>query len=86
MEHEIAEDDLHNLALAYAVTVHKAQGSQFRRVVMPIVRSRLLDRALLYTGITRGIKQIVLVGDRDAFERAVKEPPKSQGRMVGFNI
>jgi exodeoxyribonuclease V alpha subunit len=86
VEHEIAEDDLHNLALAYAVTVHKAQGSQFRRVVMPVVRSRLLDRSLLYTGITRAIEQVVLVGDRAELERAVKSPMRSQGRMVGFSV
>jgi exodeoxyribonuclease V alpha subunit len=84
--HEISREDFANVDLAYAITVHKAQGSQFQRVVMPVVRSRLLDRSLLYTGLTRGVEQIVFIGDRTAFSRAIKEEPKSQNRMVGFSI
>jgi len=85
-QHEIAREDFLNIDLAYAITVHKAQGSQFQRVVMPVVRSRLLDRSLIYTGLTRGVEQIVFIGNREAFSRAVKEEPKSQNRMVGFSI
>jgi exodeoxyribonuclease V alpha subunit len=82
--HEIGGEDLINIDLAYAITVHKAQGSQFKRVVMPVVKSRLLDRSLLYTGLTRGVEQIVFIGDHEAFSRAVKEEPKSHDRMVGL--
>jgi exodeoxyribonuclease V alpha subunit len=86
IEHEIPVTDLNNIDLAYAITVHKAQGSQFKRVVIPVVRGRLLDRALIYTGLTRGIEQIVFVGDRSAFNQAVKDQPKSYERMVGFTL
>jgi exodeoxyribonuclease V alpha subunit len=86
VRHEIGEEDLVNIDLAYAITVHKAQGSQFRRVVMPVVRSRLLDRSLLYTALTRGIEQIIFIGDREVFCRAIKELPTSQNRSVGFSL
>ena len=86
VRHEIAEEDLTNIDLAYAITVHKAQGSQFRRVVMPVIRSRLLDRSLLYTALTRGIEQVVFIGDRGAFRQSIKAPPTSQNRMVGFSL
>jgi exodeoxyribonuclease V alpha subunit len=71
--HELAGAALHDLALAYAITVHKAQGSSFRRVVIPIQRTRLLDRSLVYTAITRATDLAVMVGNaqvlRDALER-----------------
>ena len=80
---ELGPDDWRNVDLAYAITVHKAQGSQFDRVVVPVTPSRLLDRALLYTAVTRGVRQVVLIGDRAAFERAVIAPPQSHQREVG---
>jgi len=84
--HEIAREDFINIDLAYAITVHKAQGSQFQRVIIPLVGSRLLDRSLIYTGLTRGVEQIVFIGDRQAFNRAIKEEPKSHNRVVGFSV
>ena len=60
-EHAAAE-----LELAYAVTVHKSQGNEFPAVIMPIigVPPRLAYRNLLYTGVTRAKKILVLVGSR----------------------
>jgi exodeoxyribonuclease V alpha subunit len=72
--------------LAYAITVHKAQGSQFKRVIVPIVKTRLLDRTLIYTALTRGVEQVVFVGDRGAFNAAVTAPPHAHERQVGFSI
>jgi exodeoxyribonuclease V alpha subunit len=85
-EHELREEDFQHVDLAYAITVHKAQGSQFKRVIVPVTRSRLLDRTLIYTALTRGIEQVVFIGDRDAFERAIIAPPHSQERQVGFSM
>jgi exodeoxyribonuclease V alpha subunit len=82
----IPEEDFHRLGLAYAITVHKAQGSQFKRVIMPAVTSRLLDRTLIYTALTRGMEQVVFIGDRDAFNAAVIAPPRANERQVGFSI
>jgi len=83
---EIPEEDFKNIDLAYAITVHKAQGSQFKRVIVPIVKSRLLDRTLIYTALTRGMEQVVFIGAPDAFDAAVTAPPHSHQRQVGFAI
>jgi exodeoxyribonuclease V alpha subunit len=82
----LSEGELGNLELAYAITTHKAQGSQFKRVVIPITRNKLLDRTLIYTALTRGVEQVVFIGDRSAFNQAVKAQPNSQGRNVGFSF
>lgn len=72
------------LELAYAISVHKAQGSQFRYVAFMVAPSRVLDQALVYTALTRGIEQVVFVGDREAFEQAVRSPAAAHLREVGF--
>ncbi len=84
--HRFAEDALDRLELAHAITVHKAQGSQFQRVIIPVVWSRLLDRTLIYTALTRAVDQVVLVGDRKALTNAITAPPRSKLRQVGFQI
>jgi len=84
--HEILEEDFHRIDLAYAITVHKAQGSQFHRVIIPIVKSRLLDRTLIYTAMTRGIEQVVFIGDKGVFDRAIIATPHSQERQVGLSV
>jgi len=66
--------------------VHKAQGGQFKRVVVVISESRILDHALVYTALTRGIRQVVFIGDRTAFERAVREAPLAQQRRTAFVV
>jgi exodeoxyribonuclease V alpha subunit len=86
VQQEIPEEDFHRIDLAYAITVHKAQGSQFKTVVVPVVRSRLLDRTLIYTALTRGMEQVVFIGERDTFDAAVTAPPRSYERQVGFSI
>ena len=72
IEYEALELD--ELVLAYATTIHKAQGSEYPIVIMPITFSHyvMLQRNLLYTGITRAKKVVVLVGNRNAIYKAVK--------------
>src|SRR5579883_2646025 len=67
--------DLDELQLAYAVSVHKAQGSEYPAVVIPVHTQHfvMLQRNLLYTGITRGRKLVVLVGSRKAVWLAVNK-------------
>ncbi len=62
------------LVLAYAISVHKSQGSEFPAVVIPIVKQhyRMLKRNLLYTAVTRAQKLCVLVGDRAAIQIALR--------------
>ena len=83
---ELTPDLLPNLALAYATTIHKAQGSQFRRVIIPVTKSRLLDRTLLYTAVTRAEAQVILVGDAAAAQAAVEAPPHAAGRHVALGV
>lgn len=80
----LAGADLDNLVLAYCLTVHKAQGSQFHRIVMPVFPAGNLDRTMLYTAVTRATEQVVLVGDREAFRKAVEAEPASGRRETGL--
>jgi len=75
--------DLDEVVLAYAVSVHKAQGSQYPVVVIPVHTQHyvLLQRNLIYTGITRGRKLVVMVGTRKALTIAVKNN-KTQKRYT----
>lgn len=59
--------------LAYAISIHKAQGSEFDVVVMPVVQGyrKMLYRKLVYTGITRSKKMLYLIGDKSALRQAV---------------
>ena len=65
--------ELDELTLAYAITIHKSQGSEFPVVVMPLAMQQylLLQRNLLYTGLTRGRRLVMLVGQKKAFTTAV---------------
>jgi len=66
--------ELDELVHAYAVSVHKSQGSEYPAVIIPILTQHyvLLQRNLIYTGVTRGKKLVVLVGSRRALTIAVK--------------
>lgn len=81
---EVAYDvtELDELALAYATTIHKAQGSEYPIVVMPFSMSHfvMLQRNLLYTGVTRAKKILVLIGEKKAVFYAVRN-----GRMAERN-
>lgn len=71
---KFSDENLKLLTLAYATTVHKSQGSEFPVVIMPLVRQHymMLQRNLLYTGMTRAKKRLVLIADRWSVERAIK--------------
>lgn len=66
--------ELDELVLAYATTIHKSQGSEYPIVVMPITMSHfvMLQRNLLYTGVTRAKKILVLIGEKKAVFYAIK--------------
>ncbi|WP_454741269.1 ATP-dependent DNA helicase [Cupriavidus necator] len=82
----LTADMLEDIELGFAITIHKAQGSQWQRVIIPITKSRLLDRTLLYTAITRAQTQVILVGDIEAARGAVLAPPKARGRKVALDL
>jgi len=66
--------ELNELVLAYAITVHKSQGSEYRIVIIPVMTQHylLLQRNLLYTGITRAKEMVILVGTKKALWIAIK--------------
>ena len=67
-------NEMDELSLAYAITIHKSQGSEFPAVVMPLAMQQylLLQRNLLYTGVTRGRQLVVLVGQKKALQMAIR--------------
>jgi exodeoxyribonuclease V alpha subunit len=73
--------ELDEISLAYAITIHKSQGSEFPAVVIPLAMQHymLLQRNLVYTGITRGKSLVVVIGQRQALAAAVRNH-RTEGR------
>jgi len=82
----LSVDMLDDVELGYAVTVHKAQGSQWKRVIVPVTGSRLLDRTLLYTALTPAQSQVLLVGDAEAARAATLAPLRASERQVALDL
>ena len=68
VEYEL--DEMKSIQLAYAITIHKSQGSEYPAVIIPISseHSQMLGRNLIYTAITRGRERVILAGDKKAFQ------------------
>ncbi|GAA0215724.1 SF1B family DNA helicase RecD2 [Selenomonas dianae] len=73
MEVSYTRDEFGALTLAYAMSVHKSQGSEYDIILLPLVRAHhiMLQRNLLYTAVTRAKKGVILIGDRTALFTAV---------------
>ncbi|MDQ1327657.1 MAG: exodeoxyribonuclease alpha subunit, partial [Candidatus Poribacteria bacterium] len=84
-DREVSYDyaELDEIVLAYAVSVHKSQGSEYPVIVMPILTQHyvLLQRNLIYTGITRGKKLVVVIGTKKAMAIAIKND-KTESRYT----
>jgi len=78
--------ELDEIVLAYAISVHKSQGSEYSAVVMPLLTQHymMLQRNLLYTAITRGKKLVVIIGTKKALAIAVKndKPRKRHSNLA----
>ncbi len=72
--HEFARGELGELGLAYAISIHKSQGSEYPVVIVPLLKGHfmMLQRNLLYTAITRGRKKVFVVGEPAAYGMAVR--------------
>lgn len=70
---EFADDDYWPLTLGYAMSVHKSQGNECPVVIMPLLGCfwRMLQRNILYTGITRATQKVILVGSKQAIAKAI---------------
>ena len=66
--------ELDQVVLAYATTIHKSQGSEYPVVVIPVLTQHyaMLQRNLLYTGVTRGKRLVIILGQKKAVAMAVK--------------
>lgn len=72
-EVKISKIEVNDLTLAYAITIHKAQGSEFKLVILALTmqNSRMLQKNLLYTAVTRAEQSLVMIGEKQAYEKAV---------------
>ncbi|GAB4143751.1 MAG: ATP-dependent RecD-like DNA helicase [Planctomycetota bacterium] len=84
-EQEYAFEDLDQLVPAYAISVHRSQGSEYPAVVMPLTTDHflMLKRSLLYTAVTRGKRLVVLVGSKKALAMAVRNHDETN-RFTGL--
>lgn len=80
----IAPSRLPRHTQALALTVHKAQGSEFRRmaIVLPSEESRVMTRELLYTGVTRAKEHVEIIGDQSRVRDAIDNPTKRAGGLL----
>jgi exodeoxyribonuclease V alpha subunit len=71
---EYEADELDEISLAYATSIHKSQGSEYPVVVIPLHTSHymMLYRSILYTAVTRGKKLVIVVGSRKALAMAIR--------------
>lgn len=87
--YEFNRSDLWTLGiqLAYAITVHKSQGSEYdETIICSVVQSKFIERSMIYTALTRSKKLCLIVGDQDIARAAVAKPNRSDTLCVGFNI
>jgi exodeoxyribonuclease V alpha subunit len=85
VNYDYAETD--ELTLAYAISVHKSQGSEYPAVILPLMTQHymLLQRNVLYTAITRGKKVVIIVGTQKALNIALSND-KPQKRLSGLSF
>ena len=73
---QLHKEDAENITLAYSMSIHKSQGSEYDCVIIPLLSSQkcpLFKRNLLYTGITRAKKKVILVGDKRALSTCIQQ-------------
>jgi len=77
---EVTQSVLDCMELGYGITLHKAQGSQFPRIVVALKSGKIVDRAWLYTAITRAESEIHIVGSEDDFKPIIRMPSNAYKR------
>jgi exodeoxyribonuclease V alpha subunit len=84
-EVELKEAELDQIELAFAISIHKSQGSEYPGVIIPITteHSFMLSRNLIYTAVTRGRQQVILIGQMDVMKQAIARVMKDR-RYTGL--
>ncbi|KRL38712.1 ATP-dependent RecD-like DNA helicase [Liquorilactobacillus uvarum] len=80
--------DWNKLKLAYCMSIHKAQGSEFKLVILPMVRqySRMLKRNLLYTAVTRAQNLLILLGEQSAYKACIEKVSINRNTMIAERL
>ena len=89
LEAEYGLDELHEIQLAYATTIHKSQGSEYPVIIIPLLTSHfmLLERNLLYTAVTRAKRKVILITDKRALFITLKnQNAKSRQTQLAHKI
>lgn len=75
IEVQYKRSEWNNIKLSYCCSIHKAQGSEFQMVLLPMVKqyNRMLQRNLLYTAVTRSKDLLILLGEQEAFTECVRK-------------
>ena len=76
---------LFEMQLSYAITLHKAQGSQFKRIIVVLTNDQMLDRSWLYTAITRAETHVEIVGPEEKLIKAIKTESKAALRETNLD-
>lgn len=81
---EYSKEDLYMIKHAYAITIHKSQGSEFPHVILPVSKNyyKMLYNKLIYTGVSRAKKSLVIVGEKNAFLMAMNNDYSSNRKTT----
>lgn len=87
-ERSYERSEFNLLKHAYALTIHKSQGSEYKKVILPFIPAfgRMRKRNLLYTAITRAKKEVTLVGDPESIRVAAATPGNHRNTYLGYRI
>lgn len=85
---KLDKKDFDNLNLAYAVSIHKSQGSEYKLVILPMFKSYsiMLKRKLIYTAITRAKQKLIIIGDLNAFYQGLYEIEKNRQTSLATRL
>ena len=85
---KLDKKDFENLNLAYTVSIHKSQGSEYKLVILPMFKSYsiMLKRKLIYTAITRAKEKLIIVGDINAFYQGLYEIEKNRQTSLAIRL
>ena len=86
---KLTRDDMENITHAYAMTIHKSQGSEYDCVIIPILKNQygpLMRRNLLYTAVTRAKKEVILVGDIGTIYACIETEDTPRKTALGSRI
>ena len=88
-EIEVENSNLHDVALSYAITIHKSQGGEYDEVVIVLTKSayRMANRNLLYTAVTRAKKKVTIITQNDLLEQAIlQKSPERNSNLCNLLI